>query len=193
MTYLSFAPVGFSSFRHALPLWLKEKLFQKHLLSVELATLFPDIDWASRLFFSGHHLSHAASAFYPSPFDRHAEAHGSRRVDSGRHRRSGAQAGALHCERNRRAQSVSRGRCRTQLCRERQAATRQTRSVASWARRSRRLPSATAICARKTRTRISSRITRAALSSIERECQPVLLEGSQDGLCGYSIGFPAGG
>ena len=71
-TYLSFAPIGFSSFRHALPLWLKEKLFQKHLLSEELATLFPDIDWTSRLLFSEHHLSHAASAFYPSPFDRAA-------------------------------------------------------------------------------------------------------------------------
>jgi carbamoyltransferase len=71
-TYLAFAPRGFSSFRHALPLWLKEKLFQKSLLIKELAAVAADVDWAPRLLFSEHHLSHAASAFFPSPFERAA-------------------------------------------------------------------------------------------------------------------------
>ena len=72
-TYFAFAPRGFSSFRQALPLWLKEKLFQKRLLANELAeTLGGDFDWRSRLLFSEHHMSHAASAFYPSPFERAA-------------------------------------------------------------------------------------------------------------------------
>jgi carbamoyltransferase len=68
-TYLSFAPRGFRSFRMAMPLWLKEKLFQKRLLKEELQALAPDYDWDERLLFSEHHLSHAASAFYPSPFE----------------------------------------------------------------------------------------------------------------------------
>jgi carbamoyltransferase len=68
-TYLSFAPRGFRSFRMAMPLWLKEKLFQKRLLQEELQALAPDYDWDERLLFSEHHLSHAASAFYPSPFE----------------------------------------------------------------------------------------------------------------------------
>src|ERR671927_982299 len=68
-TYLSFAPRGFRSFRMAMPLWLKEKLFQKKLLKEELQALAPDYDWDERLLFSEHHLSHAASAFYPSPFE----------------------------------------------------------------------------------------------------------------------------
>jgi len=67
-TYMAFAPKGFASFRKALPLWLKEKLFQKSLLLKELARLNLDVDWGSRLLFSEHHLSHAASAYYPSPF-----------------------------------------------------------------------------------------------------------------------------
>lgn len=71
-TYLAFAPRGFSSFRHALPLWLKEKLFQKSMLVRELSQLDENVDWAPRLLFSEHHLSHAASAFFPSPFDRAA-------------------------------------------------------------------------------------------------------------------------
>ncbi len=66
-TYLSFAPRGFRSFRLAMPLWLKEKLFQKELLRKELEGFAPEIDWYERLLFSEHHLSHAASAFYPSP------------------------------------------------------------------------------------------------------------------------------
>ena len=72
-TYLAFAPRGFQSFRHSLPVWIKEKLFQKRLLAGHLAeTLGSDVDWSGRLLFSEHHLSHAASAFYPSPFDRAA-------------------------------------------------------------------------------------------------------------------------
>lgn len=71
-TYVSFAPRGFTSFSAALPVWLKEKLFQKALIVRELKTLNPDVDWRSRLLFSEHHLSHAASAFYPSPFEEAA-------------------------------------------------------------------------------------------------------------------------
>jgi len=67
-TYLAFAPRGFESFRSALPVWVKEKLFQKREILQELKALEPGIDWASRLIFSEHHLSHAASAYYPSPF-----------------------------------------------------------------------------------------------------------------------------
>jgi len=71
-TYASFAPRGFASFRMALPLWLREKLFQKSLLVGELKRQEPAFDWENKLVFSEHHLSHAASAFYPSPFDRAA-------------------------------------------------------------------------------------------------------------------------
>jgi carbamoyltransferase len=68
-TYLAFAPRGFRSFRMAIPVWLKEKLFLKSLLVSELKKLDKDIDWNERISFAEHHLSHAASAFYPSPFD----------------------------------------------------------------------------------------------------------------------------
>jgi carbamoyltransferase len=71
-TYLTFSPRGFRSFRMALPLWLREKLFLKSLLAGELKALEPNFDWDKRLAFSEHHLSHAASAFYPSPFQRAA-------------------------------------------------------------------------------------------------------------------------
>jgi carbamoyltransferase len=67
-TYFSFAPKGFASFRQALPLWLKEKLFQRRLLAKEMKAIAPGIDWNARMLFSEHHLSHAASAFYPSGF-----------------------------------------------------------------------------------------------------------------------------
>jgi carbamoyltransferase len=67
-TYLAFAPRGFRSFRMAIPLWLKEKLFQKRLLRQELQKFAPDFDWERRLLFSEHHQSHAASAFFASPF-----------------------------------------------------------------------------------------------------------------------------
>jgi carbamoyltransferase len=69
-TYLTYSPRGFTSFRMALPLWLREKLFLKSSLSDELKEVDPDFDWQNRLTFCEHHLSHAASAFYPSPFDR---------------------------------------------------------------------------------------------------------------------------
>jgi carbamoyltransferase len=71
-TYVSFAPRGFESFRMAIPVWLREKLFLKDLLVKELRRHAPDIDWHSRLRFSEHHLSHAASAFFPSPFEEAA-------------------------------------------------------------------------------------------------------------------------
>ena len=71
-TYLAFAPRGFSSFGAAIPLWLKEKLFLKDLLRKELKRIAPDFAWQDRLLFSEHHVSHAASAFYPSPFERAA-------------------------------------------------------------------------------------------------------------------------
>jgi carbamoyltransferase len=67
-TYLTFAPRGFRSFRMAMPLWLKEKLFQKSLLKGELKKFAQTFD-VNRLLFCEHHLSHAASAFYPSPFE----------------------------------------------------------------------------------------------------------------------------
>jgi carbamoyltransferase len=68
-TYLAFAPRGFSSFRMAMPIWIREKLFQKKMLKKDLQKLDPRVDWEKKLLFSEHHLSHAASAFYPSPFE----------------------------------------------------------------------------------------------------------------------------
>jgi len=65
-TYLAFAPQGFRSFSKALPIWAKEKLFQKKLLRDALRQFGPI--GQERLLFAEHHLSHAASAFYPSPF-----------------------------------------------------------------------------------------------------------------------------
>lgn len=72
-TYLAFAPRGFQSFVAALPMWLKDKLFQKMMIVNALRDLCGNgTDWESKLLFSEHHLSHAASAFYPSPFERAA-------------------------------------------------------------------------------------------------------------------------
>ena len=72
-TYLSFAPRGFRSFSMAMPVWLQEKLFLKDLLCKELRQLgAAKRGLESKLLFSEHHLSHAASAFYPSPFDEAA-------------------------------------------------------------------------------------------------------------------------
>ena len=68
-TYLAFAPHGFRSFRMAMPIWLKEKLFQKQLLRDELRQFDAKFDWRNKLLFTEHHQSHAASAFFPSPFD----------------------------------------------------------------------------------------------------------------------------
>ena len=68
-TYLAFAPQGFQSFKMAIPIWLKEKLFQKDLLRKKFQSFDPNFDWQSKLLFAEHHQSHAASAFYPSPFN----------------------------------------------------------------------------------------------------------------------------
>ena len=68
-TYVAFAPRGLRSFQRAMPVWIKEKLFQKDLLRAELEQIAPAVDWRSRLLFAEHHISHAASAYYPSPFD----------------------------------------------------------------------------------------------------------------------------
>ena len=67
-TYLAFAPRGFESFKMAIPIWLREKLVLKDLLQDHLKRHRPDFDWDERLVFSEHHLSHAASAFFPSPY-----------------------------------------------------------------------------------------------------------------------------
>ena len=72
-TYLAFAPKGFTSFSKAMPLWIKDKLFQKFAILKELkGRLGESVNWKERLLFSEHHLSHAASAFYPSPFENAA-------------------------------------------------------------------------------------------------------------------------
>ena len=68
-TYLAFAPKGFSSFRMAIPIWLREKLFQKDLLRRELEKFERGFDWQNKMLFAEHHQSHAASAFFPSPFE----------------------------------------------------------------------------------------------------------------------------
>jgi len=72
-TYLAYAPAGFKSFAMALPVWLRDKLFQKSMIADALKDLWgKQIDWTERLLFSEHHLSHAASAFFPSPFEEAA-------------------------------------------------------------------------------------------------------------------------
>jgi carbamoyltransferase len=71
-TYVALAPRGFESFRMAIPVQLREKLFLKDLLVKEFRAFAPDVAWEERLKFSEHHLSHAASAFFPSPFDEAA-------------------------------------------------------------------------------------------------------------------------
>jgi carbamoyltransferase len=71
-TYLAFAPKGFRSFSTSMPQWLKEKIFLKSIIVKALNEAFEKSDWAEKLLFSEHHLSHAASAFYPSPFERAA-------------------------------------------------------------------------------------------------------------------------
>ena len=72
-TYLAFAPKGFKSFATSLPIWLKDKLFQKTVIVNALKDALGKVgNWEEKLLFSEHHLSHAASAFFPSPFDRAA-------------------------------------------------------------------------------------------------------------------------
>jgi carbamoyltransferase len=67
-TYVAFAPKGFKSFCMSVPLWLKEKLFQKKLIFNELKKYDENFSDINKIYFSEHHLSHASSAFYPSPF-----------------------------------------------------------------------------------------------------------------------------
>jgi carbamoyltransferase len=69
-TYLAFAPRAFSSFRKVMPLWISEKIFQRDILLEELRTIDDALASNEKLLFSEHHFSHAASAFYPSPFER---------------------------------------------------------------------------------------------------------------------------
>lgn len=72
-TYLAYAPRGFESFAQAIPAWLKDKLFQRRTIAKALITMWGSgRDWEQRLLFSEHHLSHAASAFFPSPFENAA-------------------------------------------------------------------------------------------------------------------------
>lgn len=72
-TYLAFAPKGFKSFATSLPIWVKDKLFQKTTITDAFKNAFgDDIDWTTKLLFSEHHLSHASSAFFPSPFEEAA-------------------------------------------------------------------------------------------------------------------------
>ena len=69
-TYVAFAPKGFIQFSKAMPSWLREKLFQKKLLINLIKQHDKKFNDSKKIFFSEHHLSHAASAFYPSPFDK---------------------------------------------------------------------------------------------------------------------------
>ena len=68
-TYVAFAPRGFKSFCMAMPVWLKDKLFQKKMLFNELKRHDNNFNDNKKIYFSDHHLSHAASAFFPSPFE----------------------------------------------------------------------------------------------------------------------------
>ncbi len=68
-TYVAFAPKGFVQFTKAMPLWMKEKLFQKKLLIDYLNDMDGNFKDEKKVFFSEHHMSHAASAFFPSPFN----------------------------------------------------------------------------------------------------------------------------
>jgi len=67
-TYVAFAPKGFKSFCMSMPIWLREKLFQKKFLFEKLKQHDDNFDDINKIYFSEHHYSHAASAFYPSPF-----------------------------------------------------------------------------------------------------------------------------
>jgi carbamoyltransferase len=71
-TYVAMAPRGFRSFKMAMPVWVKEKLFQKSMLKGELKQLPGGENWNPKLLFTEHHQSHAASAFFPSPFEEAA-------------------------------------------------------------------------------------------------------------------------
>lgn len=68
-TYHAFAPRGLKSFLTSMPVWIKEKVFMRSMLEKALKDLLPEGATLPRLYFPEHHLSHAASAFYPSPFE----------------------------------------------------------------------------------------------------------------------------
>jgi carbamoyltransferase len=68
-TYVANAPRGFKSFQMAIPVWIREKLFQKDLMQKEFREIVPKIQTRNKILFAEHHYSHAASAYYPSPFD----------------------------------------------------------------------------------------------------------------------------
>ena len=68
-TYLKKVPYGFKSFKLAIPLWIKEKLFQRQLILKYLYSIEKDTSIKNKIFFTDHHHSHASSAFYPSPFN----------------------------------------------------------------------------------------------------------------------------
>ena len=124
-TYLAFAPRGLRSFRMAMPVWLREKLFLKDLLRDELRTLGARFRLGtSACLFSEHHLSHAASAFFPSPFDAAAV------LTHGRRRRVGdelARARARQRARDPAARSISR--IRSACSTPRSPTTRASRST----------------------------------------------------------------
>ena len=69
-TYVAFAPKGFVSFSKSIPIWIKEKLFQKKFLFNKLKLHDKNFKDINKIYFSNHHLSHAASAFFPSPFSK---------------------------------------------------------------------------------------------------------------------------
>ena len=69
-TYIAFAPKGFKSFCASLPIWLREKLFQKKVIFENLKKIDKNFKDQAKIKFSEHHLSHAASAFFPSPYER---------------------------------------------------------------------------------------------------------------------------
>ena len=68
-TYMAFAPKGFKSFSLSMPIWLREKLFQKKFLFDKLKEQDKNFNDINKIKFSEHHYSHAASAFFPSPFE----------------------------------------------------------------------------------------------------------------------------
>jgi carbamoyltransferase len=68
-TYLAYAPRGFETFQTAAPMWLHKKMFHKKLISAGMKQIDQDQRWNDKLLFTEHHISHAASAFFPSPFD----------------------------------------------------------------------------------------------------------------------------
>src|SRR2546422_5462555 len=67
-TYIGFAPRALPSCAKAMPLWIRERLFLRRFLASQFSNLAANVDWDNRLMFSEHHFSHAASAFFPSPF-----------------------------------------------------------------------------------------------------------------------------